>query len=571
MRTPRSEYPRPDFARENWLTLNGEWDFSIGTDSFDRKILVPFACESELSGIGDTGFHPVVWYRRNFSVLESMRGKRLVLHFGAVDYACCVWVNGAAVKEHAGGQSSFEADITHAVSWTGENTVTVKVTDDPKDLEQPRGKQFWEAEPRSIFYTRTTGIWQSVWLEAVSDQHLETVRITPLFDEKAVKFEYVLCGDGDAELETEIFFHGAPITQASVRPRGKKGFFTVSIDQPTASAWNFYEDLAWSPETPRLFDVTFRVRCGGQCQDEVSSYFGMRKVSVENGVFLLNNRPYYQKLVLDQGYWPQSLMTAPSDEAFVKDIELIKAMGFNGLRMHQKVEDPRFYYHTDRLGLLVWGEIGSAYIYSVEYAQRFYREWTECILRDYNHPSIVVWVPLNESWGIQEIGRDRMQQAHSMAACNITKSLDPTRLVVDNDGWEHTCGDLLTIHDYESDARVLHDRYAQLYSILKYRPAGKELYACGHAYAGQPVIVSEYGGICFVQDGTDGWGYSNDSDPQEYTGHIAALTAELLDSPHVQGYCYTQLCDIETEQNGLLTYDRRPKVPLDLLRKANRS
>lgn len=567
---PRNEYPRPDFARENWMSLNGEWDFSIGSDSFDRKITVPFACESELSGVGDAGFHPVVWYRRKFSVPKAMQDKQLLLHFGAVDYSCRVWVNGVAVKEHVGGQSSFEADITQAIRWTEDNSLVVKVQDDPKDLEQPRGKQFWEETPRSIFYTRTTGIWQSVWLEAVDAVHLESVRITPLFDEKAVKFEYTLCADGAAALETTVCFGGVSITDATVRPKGGKGFFTLSLDQPAAGAWNFYEDLAWSPENPRLFDVRFRVYQDGRCTDEVASYFGMRKVSVENGVFLLNNRPYYQKLVLDQGYWPQSLMTAPTDEAFIKDIALIKEMGFNGLRMHQKAEDPRFYYHADRMGLLVWGEIGSAYIYSREYAQRFYQEWTECVLRDYNHPCIVVWVPLNESWGIQEVGRDAMQQAHSMAAYHITKSLDDTRPVVDNDGWEHTCGDLLTVHDYESTAQVLHSRYSEMEHILKYTPGGKSLYARGHVYAGQPVLVSEYGGICFTGKGADGWGYSSDSDPQEYARHIAELTAELLHSSLVQGYCYTQLCDIETEQNGLLTYDRIPKVPLELIREANR-
>ena len=568
---PRSEHPRPDFKRDNWMSLNGEWDFSIGTSSFDKSIIVPYACESKLSGIAQTGFHPVVWYGRGFTVPDSMHGKRIILHFGAVDYRCWLWVNGELVKSHIGGQSSFSIDITDQVRFDGSNRLELKVEDDPKNMEQLRGKQFWEESSRSIFYTRTTGIWQSVWIEAVDEIHMDYVKITPMFDEKAVRIEYAICGSGDITLETEVFFGETPVAVVSTGGMGNKSFFIVSLEQPCLNAWNFYEDLAWSPENPRLFDVRFRVYEDGKLKDKVDSYFGMRKVSIENGRFLLNNRPYYQKLVLDQGYWPESLMTAPTDEAYIKDIMLIKEMGFNGLRMHQKSEDPRFYYHTDRLGLLVWGEIGSAYIYSCDYAQNMYTEWMENVRRDYNHPSIVAWVPLNESWGVQEIRNDSKQQAHSMAAYYITKSLDSTRVVVDNDGWEHTCGDLLTIHDYEGNPQVIHERYLALENTLKYTPAGKDLYVGGCSYSGQPIIISEYGGVCFTGEGADGWGYSSDSNLEEYERHITSLTAELIGSPYVQGYCYTQFCDIETEQNGLVTYDRRPKLPLKRIRKANQA
>ena len=566
---PRSEYPRPDFKRDNWMSLNGKWDFSFDTNSFDKSITVPYACESRLSGIEDTAFHPVVWYAKEFVLPDSMYGKRIILHFGAVDYRCWVWVNGKQVKSHTGGQSSFSVDITDMVLFENANRLELKVEDNPKNMEQLRGKQFWEEKSRSIFYTRTTGIWQSVWLEAVDEVHLEYIRVTPMFDEKAVRIEYAICGSGDITLETAIYFEETLVTTVSAHGTGNKAFITISLEQPCLNSWNFYEDLAWSPENPRLFDLHFKVYKEGMLKDEVDSYFGMRKVSIENGIFLLNNRPYYQKLVLDQGYWPESLMTAPTDEAFIKDIQLIKKMGFNGLRMHQKAEDPRFYYHTDRLGLLVWGEIGSAYIYSCAYAQSMYEEWVQNVLRDYNHPSIVTWVPLNESWGVQEIKNNCSQQAHSMAAYYITKSLDSTRIVVDNDGWEHTCGDLLTIHDYESKAQVLYERYSTIENILKYTPAGKNLYVGNHSYSGQPILVSEYGGVCFTGEGADGWGYSSDSDPDEYAKHIAALTREIIKSPYIQGYCYTQFCDIETEQNGLLTYDRKPKVALELLRKAN--
>lgn len=569
--TYRNEYPRPNFMRDNWLSLNGEWDFSFDNDSFDKKINVPFAYESKLSGLGNTEFHHTVWYRKTFEIPSTMHGGLVLVHFGAVDYSCKVWVNGVLVAEHIGGQTGFCADITDTVRFNERNTIVVKVEDDHLDLEMPRGKQFWEEKPRSIFYTRTTGIWQSVWLEAVSQIHLRSVRMTPLFDEKAIKFDYELCGGKDITLETQISFGGIPVTSVSVQPQSCKGSLTVSLDQPALLAWNFYEDLAWSPETPRLFDVVFNVYKDRKVQDVVSSYFGMRKVSVENNMFMLNNRPYYQKLILDQGYWPESLMTAPSDEAFIKDIEVVKAMGFNGVRKHQKIEDPRFLYHADRMGLLVWGEIGSAYLYSDEYAIRMYREWTEAIVRDYNHPCIVAWVPLNESWGVQEIHKSNTQQEHSRAMYHMTKSLDDSRVVIDNDGWEHTCGDILTIHDYEATASVVKDRYASLQSILDFLPSGKNLYVGGKHYENEPIIVSEFGGIRFLRGEVkeDSWGYSADETQGEFIEHFRGLINALRSSKHVKGYCYTQLTDVETEQNGLLTYKRKPKVPLETIKKIN--
>lgn len=568
---PRSEYPRPDFCRESWMCLNGEWDFSFETGRFDKKITVPFACETELSGICDTGFHPSVWYRKEFCIPSSMRGKRILLHFGAVDYWCAVWVNEKAVLEHEGGQSSFFADITDYVESDGTNTIIVQVEDDPKNLEQPRGKQFWEEKSRSIFYTRTTGIWQSVWLEAVNDVYLENVWITPDYDRKSVGFSFILARAANIELETEISFLGKSISKIRICSNNNKGRFSIGLSEAELDGWNFYEDLTWTPETPRLFNVVFRVYNHGEIQDEVSSYFGMRKISIEDGVILLNNRPYIQKLVLDQGYWPESLMTAPTDEAFIKDIELIKEMGFNGVRIHQKVEDPRFLYHADKMGLLVWAEIGSAYVYSPEYAKKMYAEWISCVERDYNHPCIITWVPLNESWGVQEIKTEKMQQSHSAALVYITKSIDVSRPVVDNDGWEHTCGDLCTIHDYESDSEIFARRYSCRENILRFSPGGRALFSNHYSYAGQPIVVSEFGGISFSASSNEGWGYSNDVDPKAYAEHITALIAALLDSPYVQGYCYTQLCDIETEQNGILFYDRTPKVDLKLISKANRS
>lgn len=565
---PRPEYPRPDFQREKWLALNGEWDFSFDEPIFDQKILVPFACETKLSGIHDTSFHNAVWYRRSFSLPEPMHDRQILLHFGAVDYTCRLWVNDQFIREHTGGQCGFSADITDALNASGENVIVLEARDDPADLEMPRGKQYWKPESESIFYTRTTGIWQSVWLEAVSPMHLCSCRITLLFDERSVRFSYALsAAPQHVTLTAEITFRGKTAGAVSVTPTSARGAFDWQIDQSALSAWNYQEDLVWTPEQPNLFDVTFRILEHGCEVDAVQSYFGMRKVSIQNGQFLLNNRPYYQKLVLDQGYWPESLLTAPSDEAFIRDIELTKAMGFNGVRKHQKVEDPRYLYHADRMGLLVWGEIGAAYLYSEQYADRIYREWLDVLRRDYNHPCIVVWTPLNESWGVQEIETDPRQQAHSEAMVAITKSMDTTRLVVDNDGWEHTNGDLLTIHDYSPSGEMLRAHLGSMDAILALRPAQRALFVGRHAYAGQPILLSEFGGVKFVP-GTEAqhsWGYCEADSCAAFAGKLRELFDAVRACPLVDGYCYTQLTDVETEQNGLLTYDRTPKLPLETI------
>ena len=569
-RVPRSEYPRPNFRRDNWLCLNGEWDFSIGEKTLDRKIMVPYACETALSGIEDKGFHKTVWYRRKFTLPGEMGGKRILLHFGAVDYQCDVWVNGQYIRSHTGGQTSFEADITDAVDQTGDNTIELKAEDDYRDMEMPRGKQFWELNSRSIFYSRTTGIWQTVWLEAVDPLYLVSCHITPEFDRLAVRFEYQLSETAKG-IAFDISFQGTAAANLTVAPQSCKGSVTIGLDQTGLQAWNFQEDLAWTPENPRLFDAKITVYGENGITDCVDTYFGMRKVGIENGRFMLNNREYYQKLVLDQGYWEQSLLTAPGDEDFIKDIQLTKAMGFNGVRKHQKVEDPRYLYHADRLGLLVWGEIGAAYVYSREYAHRIYSEWMEAVERDYNHPCIVAWTPLNESWGVQEIKVDRPQQAHCNALMYMTKSIDSTRVVMDNDGWEHTCGDLLTIHDYSPSGEKLKKHFESMESILTMTPGGRSMFADGYDYRGQPILVTEFGGVKYApeSDLARSWGYCEENDLGAYTKKYAELTRAILDSPFIQGFCYTQLTDVENEENGLLTYHRNVKIPLDTIRKIN--
>lgn len=567
---PRPEYPRPQFVREeSWFNLNGEWDFSFEKDTFDMKIIVPYAYQTKLSGINIQDFHDVVWYRRSFDLPEHMKGKRIILHFGAVDYESDIWVNGHHVMSHIGGHVGFEVEITHVIK-DKDNTIVVRAKDDTLDLEMPRGKQYWRERSQGIFYTRTTGIWQTVWIEAVADTYLHRVWMTPDLDAKAVDIEYEIDGDMEGKnLRALISFEGVELAQYTISDLRGRGAFRAVIDQQALVKWSFQEELQWSPENPRLFDIKFYIHEGDRILDEVSSYFGMRKVSIVDGKFMLNNRPYYQKLVLDQGYWEDSLLTAPTDEAFITDIRLAKEMGFNGARKHQKIEDPRYLYWADKLGFLVWGEIAANYVYSRRAVKRLTGEWMEEIFRDYNHPSIVAWTPINESWGVPNILSKKDEQSFSAALVYLTKSLDQSRPVISNDGWEHTCTDLLTIHDYCPDKEALLKRYRSLESILDCSPAGRRMFAQGWSYTGQPILMTEFGGISYKKGNWDGWGYSSANSDEDYAKRYYDVVSAMLESELIQGFCYTQLTDVEQEINGLLTYDRKPKIDPKIIREIN--
>ncbi|QHW31885.1 glycoside hydrolase family 2 [Paenibacillus rhizovicinus] len=577
---PRSEYPRPQFIRKAWLSLNGAWDFSyddqmVGEDeqwyradsaaSFSKKINVPFAFQSKLSGINDPSIHDVVWYRRTFEVPADWQGRRVMLHFGAVDYLAKVWVNGQLMAVHEGGHTPFQVDITSMLAEGG-NVIVLRAEDFSRDVTLPRGKQYWLENSASIFYTRTTGIWQSVWLEPVAPVHLKKIKLTPDIDRNEIGVRAFFAGfnvSDELKWQVTVSYQGKTIADDQ--------YVVKHAEEQRAIGLNDFTDHGlgrlWSPEHPNLYDVTLRLLRGQEVLDEVESYFGMRKFSIENGKVSLNNRPYYQRLVLDQGYFPEGILTAPSDEALKNDVELAKAMGFNGLRKHQKTEDPRFLYWCDKLGMLAWSEAANAYDYSEEYVRRFTKEWQEIIDRDYNHPSIVTWVPLNESWGIPNVLIDRRQQQHGLAMYHLTKSLDDTRLVINNDGWEQMSTDMVTIHDYESRQEVLEERYATVDSAVQGMPCNRQIFVGGAAYQGQPVLVTEFGGISFKKSEWEGWGYSGAENEEDYLIKLNAVVSPMLASQVVQGYCYTQLTDVEQEINGLLTYDRQPKAPLEAIRK----
>ncbi|WP_299093997.1 glycoside hydrolase family 2 protein [uncultured Metabacillus sp.] len=586
----RQEYPRPQLVRKEWVNLNGMWDFAfddqnIGleekwfkkTQEFNESINVPFAYQTKLSSIEDSSFHDVVWYRRTFEVPKGWEGKRTILHFGAVDYRAWVYVNEQLVGFHEGGHVSFSFDITNYLTG-GTETVVVRVEDPSTDETIPRGKQYWVEKSDSIWYTRTTGIWQTVWMEPVSPSYLSKVRFTPDVDNGEIKIDFEVTGDYQGKrAEIEIRFKNEVIARDIIDVHECYTKRAIHLYNRQIFRTGFHHDgWNWTPENPNLFDVKLILWDDQKVLDEIDSYFGMRKIHSENGMIYLNNKPYYQKLVLDQGYWPEGLLTAPSDEDLKKDIVLSKEMGFNGCRKHQKVEDPRFLYWADHLGFLVWGECAASASYSEDAVARLTREWMEIIERDYNHPSIVAWVPLNESWGIPRVRANKQEQHHSLAMYHLIHSLDTTRLVISNDGWEITKSDICAVHNYNhgnKDEAAKYEAFiesiATKESILKSQPAKRKIYANGFDHQGEPIILTEFGGIGFKIGEDAGWGYTSVSNAEEFLSDYNRVMEAVYSSKALHGYCYTQLTDVEQEINGLLTYNREPKCELSEIKKIN--
>lgn len=576
-------YPRPQLLRQRWSDLSGPWQFDFGaweepveprlTRLWQGQVIqVPFPPESQLSGIADTGYHPVLWYRRTVTTSEIAAagfgpGRRLLLRFGAVDYRAQVWVDGQFAGGHEGGHTPFLVDLTR---FAGDPfDVVVRVEDDPLDLEQPRGKQDWQEEPHVIWYHRTSGIWQPVWLEAVPDQHLERLRWRSDLPAARVDLEYELAEppSAGATLEVALTRDGEPVALVRTGVARRRG--TVSLPVSQLANGQDLDAICWSPEHPHLLDATITV-AGDGIPDVVESYLGIRSVAGGGGAFLLNGRPYPIHAVLAQGYWPASHLAAPSREALRAEVELIKELGFNTARIHQKIEDPRLLYWADRLGLLLWAELPSALEFSATTVERLVREWIEVIRRDRSHPSIVVWVPMNESWGAQQAALDPEQRHLLQALYHLTKSLDGTRLVVSNDGWEHAESDLFTIHDYH-DPAALAVGYEDAAAIERLAagpgPGGHRLLLWPEAGARHsPVLLSEFGGISMTDPSTQGWGYRVVSSPEQLERQLRATFDALRSSAVLAGWCYTQLTDTAQETNGLATEDRIPKLPAATIR-----
>ncbi|MDF2441253.1 MAG: hypothetical protein JWN98_2237 [Abditibacteriota bacterium] len=581
---PRPEYPRPQFVRREWLCLNGVWDFSF--DMLDQGfhsrwqdegrlndfIVVPFAPQTELSAKKELDPYPVVWYARNFEVPSQWRenGQNILLHFGAVDYRTTVWVNGHEVGHNQGGHVPFNFDIAPYLK-KGKNRLCLRV-EDPQDAFQPRGKQSISGLPGGIDYYGTTGIWQTVWLEPAPAVRIQDLRLTPLV------------GDDPAQdaLAVQVFLH-APATgwhlQVEALETAEDGSQRV-VAQTENDAAGAVARLVlpmpnakrWSPDEPNLYDLRVRLLKDGHVLDEVESYAGLRSVSLRDGQFLLNGEPLFLKMVLDQGYWPESYMTAPSDEALRADVEWTKQFGFNGSRKHQKVEDPRWLYWCDKLGLLVWGEMANARGWSPKAEEWFLAEWERAVRRDYNHPCIVTWVPLNESWGVPGLEEDHPgQYAFVERAVAHTRRIDSERPVISNDGWEQAhITDILSIHDYTPTAAKIRKRYAKAIqggALPTEAGASKRaIFARQALFAGQPIMLTEVGGLLMRPNlPEEQWdplykAYGSLDTPEELLKMYRDLIAGLSELPFLAGFCYTQLTDIEQEINGLMTYDRQPKI-----------
>ncbi len=555
--------------RSAWLSLNGEWDFAFDDQNQGlaqhweanskhggwKKIIVPYCFESQLSGVKDTSFHPIFWYTRSFDRPKDWADKHVLLHFGAVDYRASVWLNGRFLGSHEGGGVPFVFDVSQELKQDA-NTVTVRVEDPPTDKSIPRGKQYWELKSKAIFYTRTSGIWQPVWIEATGSNHLDYVHVTAGQDGTAI-FHGGLHGNPGHPLKVaiDVLRNGVVAGHADLTTVEDRLDATIRIASPQL----------WSPDSPNLYDLSYTLSDGSTVLDRVQSYLGFRTIGLANNRVTINGKPVYLKLLLDQGYWPESILTPPSDAAILKDIDLMTAMGFNGVRKHQKIEDPRFLYWADKRGLLVSGEIADAQQFNPDAVRRTTVEWMSELKRDYNHPSIIIWNAINESWGVPNLS-DKDQQAYLRGLYWLTKSFDQTRFMIDNEGWMHTNDtDLFAIHDYMKSGEELYQKYKDITQQSETVPKnGRDALIAGYKYNGTPLYLSEFGGIAYIPPGTqvpgESWGYSGVEKTQDQAfARLSQLFEGVAKLPNLVGFCYTQVTDVEQEVNGLLTYDRKPK------------
>lgn len=559
---PRPEHPQPQMQRDNWLNLNGEWDFSFdfgnsGIDrklyeqaGFEQKIIVPFCPESDLSGIGYKDFIPAVWYQKAVTLTKEQLSGRVLLHFGAVDYACRVWVNGKEAGRHEGGYTSFCMDIT-ALLTEGENRLTVYAKDDTRSGRQPKGKQSGLFYSHGCDYTRTTGIWQTVWMEFVPENYVASVQYYPNIADGTVTIQAVTVGDG--ELEAEAFYEGKSCGSARAKVCAGNAVLTIALS----------EVMLWEAGCGRLYDL--KLRFGQDC---VNSYFGMREIKLDGERFLINGKSVFQRLVLDQGFYPDGIYTAPTEEALVQDIQLSLDAGFNGARLHQKVFEPRFLYHCDKMGYLVWGEQANwgLDLSAPDSLKHFLPEWMEAVSRDFNHPAIVGWCPFNETWDYD--GRKQDDDVLAIVY-RMTKLFDTTRPCIDTSGNFHVVTDIYDLHNYEQDPEKFAETYAG------FAQGGELVDTHPHRQRpvkGVPVFISEYGGIKWDVEGVnkDSWGYGNGpKTEEEFFARYQGLTDALLDNPHMFAFCYTQLYDVEQEMNGLYTYSRKAKFEMDRIKKIN--
>ena len=556
---PRSEYPRPQLVRKDWINLNGEWEFERDravsgkerklflAEHLSEKITVPFCMESDLSGIGDKDFCDCVWYRKEIDIPENWleNGKKVILNFGACDYRTSLYVNGVLAGSHFGGMVSFSFDITKFIN-IGNNVLVVCAEDYRRSGAQPGGKQSDRYNSYGCFYTRTTGIWQTVWLENVPATYIKSLRIYPNVEDSNVAINAIVGGESAKTVLFKAFYNDK--LAGEVSSKSSNGICSVVL--------SLSELHLWEPGEGRLYDL--EIVCG---DDRVKSYFGMRSISVgENGVLVINGKKVFQRLVLDQGFYPDGIWTAPDDAELENDIKRSMALGFNGARLHQKVFEERFLYHCDKHGYLVWGEHGNwGLVLSQPTAWKgYFQEWREILLRDMNHPAIIGWCPLNETKKDQD-----PELIKSLV--ELTKTVDPTRPVIDTSGWAHEndCTDIMDWHDYDQNPETFKKRYEDIAAgdIMIESPRLKTKIA--------PNFISEYGGIKWDVNSnlSNAWGYGNaPTSEEEFLSRFKGLTEALMFNPFITGICYTQLTDIEQETNGLYTYDRQAKFDVEFFK-----
>jgi beta-galactosidase/beta-glucuronidase len=574
-------YPRPQLRRNDWYSLNGAWDFALDPDGvwtqpadviWSGPIRVPFAPETPASGVGHTDFFRACWYTRTIDLPAAGPNERWILHFGAVDYAATVWVDSICMGTHEGGYTPFEFDITDVASG-GSCTIAVRAEDDPLDLAKPRGKQDWQRDPHSIWYPRTTGIWQTVWLEKVPCVRISRLVCTPNLARWEISLEaWAECQRRtDLRVGVKLESRGQILAADTYQIIAGEVHRAIALSDPGID--DSRNELLWSPHAPNLIDIEL-VLWGtrGEMLDSVRSYTALRSASVQGDRFLLNNRPYLLRLVLDQGYWPDGGLTAPDDEALRRDVDLARQMGFNGVRKHQKIEDPRYLYWADTVGLAVWEEMPSAYRFTPRTVERLSREWSAVIHRDLSHPCIITWVPINESWGVPNLPDNPRERHYVQALYHLTKTLDPTRPVIGNDGWESVATDIIGIHDYDNDPARIGRRYKAdevLPRLFKReRPGGRVLVLQGDAHTEQPLMLTEFGGIAVAGSDSRSWGYTTSKDAEDFACRYERLLKVVRTLGLLSGFCYTQFADTYQEANGLLTADRVPKIPMARLNAA---
>ncbi len=569
---PRPEHPNPQWERKNWKNLNGQWQFEIDNgksgevrglptaESLSGTITLPFCPESELSGIGNKEFMYAVWYKKNLSFAEEdLCGSRVLFHIGACDFETHVWVNGKkAGLPHIGGSGPIEYDITDLLK-TGDNDVTICAYDDTRAGNQAGGKQSTTYNSRGCYYTRTTGIWQTVWYEIVPESYIKSAKFYPDAENAVLSINAELAGCGD--FSAEVYYEGKKVGEACKKNKSVTGQLEVVLS----------EKHLWEPGCGRLYDVVLKFG-----KDEVKSYFGLRSIELKDMKFLLNGKSVFQRTVLDQGFYADGIWTAPTEEALIRDIELSMAAGFNGARLHQKVFEPRFLYHADRLGYMVWGEYSSwgLDVTTKEAVAWFMPDWLSTVHRDFNHPAIIGWCPFNETW---TYGTKRSWQDDAVIriAYEETKRTDPTRPCIDTSGGIHVATDIMDTHWYEQDGQLMRETYEKISSenYLRLQFADRDLPWDGK----QPIFVSEYGGIGIHLPEKDGdrvgaWSYGNSATSyEEFYARYESLTHAILDNPKIMGFCYTQLTDVEQEQNGLFEYaTRKPKFDLEIISRINK-